>query len=145
MQVKLSRFYILIQQSYRRIKAMEFKIKYIESLEVQQEDQICIFKSVYDQQWTQCWEVIARQQILKALIEIPNNSEEKTNMSLEIKNPATQVQSPAASMLVLEAGGGHLQLVDTGTLPPGTPSSHVFANTQDASMYKEFMNIDEKM
>lgn len=66
-------------------------------------------------------------------------------MSLGVKNPVIQVPSPAASMSVLEAGGGHSQPVGTGTLPPATPSGRGFADTQDVSMYKKFMNADKEM
>lgn len=48
-------------------------------------------------------------------------------------------------MFVLEAGGGHSQPVSTCTLPSVIPSGHVFADTQDASKYKEFMNADKEM
>ena len=72
---------------------------------------------------------MVRQQALKAPIKFLDNSKEETNMSSGVKNPATQVPSPAASMSVLGVGGGHLQPVGTGTSPPATPSGRAFADT----------------
>lgn len=106
-QVKRSRLRILVQQSCCQIKAMESKIKYIESLKTQQEDQVCILKGVHDQQRAHCWEIMARQQAFKALIEVLDDSEEETNMSSEVKNPATQVSSSTASILVSGADGSY--------------------------------------
>lgn len=50
---------------------------------------------------------MARQEALKAPIEVPDDSEEETNMGLGVKNPAAQVPSPAASMSVSGVGGAH--------------------------------------
>lgn len=66
-------------------------------------------------------------------------------MSSGVKNPATQVPSPAALMLVSRAGGAHSQPIGNGTPPPATPSGRPFANTQDTSMYEEFINADEEI
>lgn len=66
-------------------------------------------------------------------------------MSSGVKNPATQILSSAASILVLKIGGSHSQPVDISTSLSATLSGRVFANTQDASMYKEFMNTDKEM
>lgn len=66
-------------------------------------------------------------------------------MSSRVKNSAIQVSSPATLMSVLKAGGCHSQLVGTGTPLLATLSGRVFADTQDASMYKEFMNADKEM
>ena len=88
---------------------------------------------------------MARQQALKALIQVSDDSEEETNMSSGVKNPATQVPSPAASMSVSRAGGGYSQPVGNGIPSPATSSGCAFANTQDASMYEEFINADKEM
>lgn len=89
---------------------------------------------------------MARQEALKAPIEVPDNSEEETNMGLGVKNPAAQVPSPAASMSVSGAGGAHPQPVGIGAPSLGTSSGRVFADTQDAGMYEEFMDAaDDEM
>lgn len=88
MQVELSHFCILVQQSYCQIKVIKSEIKYIKSLKMQQEDQVCILKDVYDQQQAYCQEIMIYQQAFKALIEVLNNSKEEINMSSEVKNPA---------------------------------------------------------
>lgn len=72
---------------------------------------------------------MARQQALKASIEVLNNSKKETNMSLKVKNPATQVLSPTALKLVSRVGGGHLPPVGTGTPPHTILFGRVFADT----------------
>lgn len=50
-------------------------------------------------------------------------------MSLELKNPITQVLSLIALMLVLEAGASHSEPVDTRTLFFATVSGRAFGNS----------------
>ena len=88
---------------------------------------------------------MACQQAFKVLIEILDNSKEKINMSSEVKNPATQVSSLATSMSVSGAGAGHSEPICTGTPTPAIFFGRAFANTQDARMYEEFMNVDKEM
>ncbi len=120
---------------------MESKIKYIQSLEAQQEDQVRILKGIHDQQRAHRREIMARQEALKALIEVPDDSEEEKNVCLGVKKPAAQVPSPAASTLVLGAG----QPVGSSAPSPAPPSGRVFANTQDVNIYEEFMTADDEI
>lgn len=79
MQVKLSRLCILVQQGCRQIPTMKSEIKYIQCLEAKRENQVCILKNIHDQKQVYRREIIVRQKVLKAPIEVPNNSEkEKT-------------------------------------------------------------------
>ncbi len=84
---------------------------------------------------------MARQEALKAPIEVPDNSEEEKNVCLGVKKPAAQVPKPAVSTSVLGAG----QPVGSGAPSPAPSSGHVFADTQDANMYEEFMTVDDEM
>ncbi len=84
---------------------------------------------------------MARQEALKAPIEVSDDSEEEKNVCLGVKKPVTQVPSPVASTLVLGTG----QPVGSGATSPTPPSGHVFADTQDANMYEKFMTADDEM
>lgn len=50
-------------------------------------------------------------------------------MSLRVKNSTIQVSSPAASIFVSGVGGGHSELVGTGTPPLAIPSGRAFVDT----------------
>lgn len=120
---------------------MKSKIKYIQSLETQQENQVYILKGIYDQQRTHYWEIIVCQEVFKAFIEVPNNNEGEKNVYLGFKKPAAQIPSSATSTLVLKAG----QPASSNAPSPAIPFGRIFANTQDANMYKEFMTADDEM
>ena len=59
MHVKLLRLGLLVLQGCCQIKAIKFEIKYIETLEAQQVDQVRILKGLHDQQRAQCREFVA--------------------------------------------------------------------------------------
>ena len=84
---------------------------------------------------------MARQKVLKALIKTPDNSEEEKNVFLGVKKPAAQVPSPAASTSISGAG----QVAGSGIPSPATTSGRVFAATQDANMYDEFMTANDEI
>lgn len=48
-------------------------------------------------------------------------------------------------MLALSAGAAHLQLASSGILPSIILFNCVFVNIQDASMYEEFLNIEDNI
>lgn len=55
---------------------------------MQQKDQMCIIKTLHDQQRAQCWEIAVRQLALKAFIVLSDNSNEETNICLKVKKLA---------------------------------------------------------
>ncbi len=67
---------------------------------------------------------MARQDALKAPIEVPDDSEEEKNICLGVKKSAAQVPSPTTSALILGAG----QSVGSGASSPVPLSGRVFAN-----------------
>lgn len=96
----------------------------------------------------QCQKIHTYQEALKVFINISNNSisEKKISRHLYLKKSITLVLSLTASISVsvlgqpLSAGTGILHSITS------TKILFVcfFANTQDASMVKEFMNIDNE-
>lgn len=65
MKVEVGRLCVLVQQRCRRIKEMESEIKYVESLEAEQEDQVRILRRVQQQQKELRLGIQARQDALK--------------------------------------------------------------------------------
>lgn len=84
---------------------------------------------------------MVRQKTLKASIKVLDNSEKEKNIGLGVKKPVVQILSPATSILILKIG----QPASSGTPSPISLSGYVFANIQNANIYKKFMTTDNKM
>ncbi len=65
-------------------------MKYIKTLEKAREDQVCIVKSICDQEQAKREIVTEQQELLKALLVLPDESEDKTNICLRDKKYAAQ-------------------------------------------------------
>lgn len=81
------------------------------------------------------------QEVLKALINVLDNSEEEKNVCLGVKKPVAQVPSPTTSMSVLQVG----QPAAFNAPSPTTSAGYIFTNIQDANIYKEFMIANDEI
>ena len=66
-------------------------------------------------------------------------------MGLEVKKSAAQILMGAALMLALEVSRARLHLAGFGASTSAIPFGHIFADTQNAGIYKEFINANNKM
>ncbi len=82
MKCKIKRLAILVQQGCNRIKVLESEIKYIETLEKTQKDQVRIVKGICDQKRAKCWTVAEWQDTLKAALTLLDKSEDETLLCL---------------------------------------------------------------
>lgn len=70
------------------VKALESEMRYIETLEAAQEDQVCIIKGLQEQQQAKRWAVMARHEALKPPIVVLHESDNESPICLGDKKCA---------------------------------------------------------
>ena len=146
MKCKINRLAILVQQGCNRIKALESEMKYIETLEKAQEDQVRIVKGICDQERAKRRAVTERQDALNAPLMLSDESEDKTPMCLGDKKHAPQgaaSAAPAPSTSGPAANGALPQPEGSGVSSSAALASRIFADTQANGIYEEFMDADD--
>ncbi len=88
MKCEIKRLDVLVQQGCNRIKALESEMKYIKTLEKAREDQICIVKSIRDQERAKRRAVAERQEVLNAPLILSDKSEDESPVCLGDKKYA---------------------------------------------------------
>lgn len=106
-------------------------MKYIKTLEKVRENQVCIVKSICDQEQAKREIVAEQQELLKALLVLPDESEDKTNMCLGDKKHAAQDAAsvtPTTSILGLATNDTFLKPEGSNALSFAMLTGRIFAD-----------------